>query len=101
MHLIGRPALNAFKKRHPLAINWLDNWWHVAMQADWRNLEDVRGVYQNVDQVGRCLVFNVLGNNYRLICGVKYARANAQGILFLREFLTHAEYNQNKWKKHC
>lgn len=52
-------------------------------------------------QVGSCLVFNVCGNNYRLICGVTYANAWARGTLYVKHFLTHADYDKGKWKADC
>ncbi len=39
-------------------------------------------------------VFNVCGNNYRLICAIHYDT----GKVFLLRFLTHAEYDKDRWK---
>ena len=38
------------------------------------------------------------GNKYRLIVGVKYADDAQQGTLWVKHFLTHAEYSKNRWK---
>jgi len=40
-------------------------------------------------------VFNIRGNNYRLICGVAYANRWVKGTLFVKLFLTHAEYDKD------
>ena len=47
------------------------------------------------------LVFNIRGNNYRLICGVAYANHWVKGTLFVKHFLPHAEYDKDAWKRDC
>ena len=101
MHIIARPAISAAKLRHRDAARWLDGWWAVASRRSWTSLDDVRRDYPTADQVGRCLVFDSKGNKYRLVCGVSYARSSTQGTLFVKHFLTHAEYDSDQWKKDC
>jgi mRNA interferase HigB len=40
-------------------------------------------------------VFNIGGNNYRLITAIHY---NTK-IVYILRFLTHAEYDKDAWKK--
>jgi mRNA interferase HigB len=101
MHVIARPRIKEAMERVPDAASWLKAWWSVASKSKWTNLNDVRADYPSTDQVGRCLVFNVRGDNYRLIVAVKYASARTGGTLFVRQFLTHADYNKDSWKKDC
>ncbi|HEX5103833.1 MAG TPA: type II toxin-antitoxin system HigB family toxin [Pirellulaceae bacterium] len=101
MHVIARATLDAFGRKHRAAKEWLENWWQTAVRANWRNLDDVRRVYQSTDQVGGCLVFDCKGNNYRLIVRVSYANKYTRGTLFVKHLLTHAEYNKNRWKDCC
>jgi mRNA interferase HigB len=101
MNVISRPAVNAAIRAHPDAKDWLDAWWKIAAREQWTSLADVRAVYPRTDQVGSCLVFNVLGNHYRFIVGVRYATANRGGTLFVKHFLTHAEYDKDTWKDDC
>lgn len=101
MNVISRPALEAAKRKHPDAVGWIDGWWGIAKRMQWESLDDVRRAYPATDQVGRCLVFNVRGNRYRLIVGIQYATPSRGGTLFIKHFLTHAEYDQNQWKKDC
>jgi len=82
------------------AGKWLDAWRLVVRTAEWRNLEELRKSYPSADPVktksGRNVtVFNVCGNDYRLIVAIHYDK---QRIYTLR-FLTHAEYDKNDWKK--
>jgi mRNA interferase HigB len=101
MHVIARPAITKARHDYPDAEKWLDAWWMLATKARWQKLEAVRIDYPTVDQVGRCLVFNVCGNKYRFIVGVSYADQWTRGTLFVKHFLTHAEYDKDRWKKDC
>lgn len=78
---------------------WLEAWRHVVRAAEWRNLGDLRKSYPSADTVrtksGRNVtIFNVCGNDYRLIVSIHY---DIQRIYTLR-FLTHAECDKNDWK---
>ncbi|MBS0210191.1 MAG: type II toxin-antitoxin system HigB family toxin [Planctomycetes bacterium] len=101
MHIIAQPAIKTAQQRHPAARSWLDNWWLVAGKAAWVRLADVRLVYPTADEVGQCLVFDVRGNDFRLICRVTYANRWTEGTLLIKHFLTHAEYDKNKWCQDC
>jgi mRNA interferase HigB len=101
VNIISRPAIRLAQQAHPDTAEWLENWWQVAKAAQWQNLNDVRVTYPAADQVGRCLVFNVRGNTYRFIVGVRYATSDRGGTLFVKHFLTHAEYNKEAWKREC
>jgi mRNA interferase HigB len=102
MNVVSRPALRAAQARHPQCRKWLDNWWKTARKAHWRDLHDVRTAYPNADQVGRCLVFDAPGAR-RLIAGVYHSKPGRQdsGTLYIKDFLTHAEYDRGQWKKDC
>jgi mRNA interferase HigB len=101
VNIISRPAIRRAQLAHPDAAEWLESWWQVAKAAQWQNLSDVRVPYPATDQVGGCLVFNVRGKRYRFIVGVRYAASDRGGTLFVKHFLTHAEYNNDAWKKDC
>ncbi len=83
----------------PKAAGYLTHWRAVARAAHWNNLADVRRHYPSADAVrvasgGAVVVFNVCGNDFRLITAIHY---NTQCVFTLR-FLTHAEYSKGKWK---
>jgi mRNA interferase HigB len=101
MNVIARPAIDAAIERHPDADGWLENWWTTAKTSQWESLHDVRQDYPSADQVGRCLVFNARGNRYRLVVRVVYADKWQKGTLFVKHFLTHAEYDNGIWKGNC
>ena len=63
----------------------------------WQNWGEVRLSFGNADLIGNCVVFNVGGNKYRLITRILYP---SQKVFVLR-VMTHAVYDQNKWKEQC
>ena len=67
----------------------------LAKKADWRGLHEVRRDFPNADQVGGALIFDVLGNHYRLISTVSYAGQR----IFVKALMSHREYEQEGWMK--
>jgi len=66
-------------------------WLAMASRAQWRNPEDVKASYPKASILkGSRVVFNIKGNDYRLIAALQY-RA---GVLAIRFFGTHAEYDE-------
>ena len=66
---------------------WLD----IVTRASWRNPEDVKASYPKASILkGGRVVFNIKGNDYRLIAAVKYPA----GVLAIRFFGSHAEYDR-------
>ena len=95
MHVITRTRLVEFWDKHPNAKTSLQLLYKIATIAQWQNFVEVREVFASADQVKRLTVFNIGGNKYRLIALIDYKYQK----IFIRHVLTHAEYNQNDWKK--
>jgi mRNA interferase HigB len=99
VRIIKESFLVEVVKRHPKTARYLDAWRKTVRSANWQNLVDVRKTYPATDGVtvksGRqVLVFNVCGNEFRLIVAAHYDK---QRVYTLR-LLSHAEYGKNKWK---
>ena len=58
--------------------------------AECGSLADIRKFYPSADQVGKTLIFNIGGNNYRLLCCVSWELRR----LFFRALFTLAEYDR-------
>jgi mRNA interferase HigB len=97
MRIISEKRLKEFGDAHPDAQGSLRGWRQIVRQARWQNFAELRAIYPSADQVGKCTVFNIGGNNYRLVAAIHYDR----GIVYIRNVLTHAEYDREKWKKGC
>ena len=94
MHVISRKKLREFWTKHSQARDPLETWYRVVKHAEWDSFADVRLTFNSADAVGRFVVFNIAGNNYRLISAIHYNRRK----LFVRHVLTHREYDLGKWK---
>jgi mRNA interferase HigB len=101
MNIIATRTIREYQDAYPDAATGLDAWLEVAGKAHWESFNEVLETYASADRVGSCLVFDIRGNNYRLTCGIAYANRWVKGTLFVKHFLTHAEYDKNKWKPDC
>ncbi|MBN3989835.1 MAG: type II toxin-antitoxin system HigB family toxin [Nostoc sp. NMS2] len=94
MHIISRARLSEFWEKHSNAQTSLRLWYKLTSVAEWQNLVELRQTFPSADQVGNFTVFNIGGNNYRLITLVDYEYQK----VFIRHILTHAEYDKDDWK---
>jgi mRNA interferase HigB len=94
MHVISKKKLREFWERYPNAKPPLEAWYQVARYAEWETFADVRATFNAADRVGRFTVFDIGGNKFRLIAVIHFNR----GKLFVRHILTHAGYDDGKWK---
>lgn len=97
MRIISEKRLKEFGDAHPDARGPLRGWRDNVKQAHWANFAELRAMYPHADQVGRCTVFNLGGNKYRLVAAIHYDR----GVVYVRHVLTHAEYDRETWKEGC
>lgn len=100
MRIIKPSRIFDFAARHPRAASSLEHWLHLTKAAKWRHLRDVRSTFPAADpaRVGSgktVVIFNIAGNQYRLITAVHFNL----GKVFVLRFLTHKEYDQQGWKE--
>ncbi|RJF74466.1 type II toxin-antitoxin system HigB family toxin [Deinococcus cavernae] len=89
--VIARPKLNEFKEKYPEAADALDNWEDTVTSLSFSTFQELHAQINTVDLVnGVHLVFNIMGNRYRLITGVYWGHP----AIYLKEFFTHKEYDQ-------
>jgi mRNA interferase HigB len=94
MRIISRKRLLEFAKIHADVADPLDLWYRVAKSSNWLNLIDVKQTYSAADVVGNFTVFNIKGNDYRLITSIVYSKQR----IYIKYVLTHSEYDRDKWK---
>jgi mRNA interferase HigB len=97
MRIVSEKQLRQFTDKHPAAKASMKDWIKVVRRADWKDTSDVRATFNSADFYCECVIFNVGGNNFRIIAKVKYKIK----IVFIRFVLTHPEYDQKKWQKDC
>lgn len=97
MRVITKRRLQEFWGKHPNAESPLQHWYNAVRAADWNSLVDARQTFAHADPVGDCIVFNIAGNNYRLISVILFKVK----IVLVRQILTHKEYAKGEWKSDC
>lgn len=97
MHVISRKAIRNFCETHPEAAESLDYWYRIVKKTGWSHFAELRKTFSNADFVGKCIVFNIGGNNYRLISKIYFD----DQVCLIRKILSHTEYDKNKWKSDC
>ena len=101
MRVISKARLTQFWElpSHEDSEGPLRAWYtHVnSKSVSWQAWGDVKASFARASIVGDCIVFNIGGNKYRLICRIRYATQK----VFVLKVMTHREYDEDKWKDEC
>lgn len=97
MRIISKPILREFWSENPNAEIPLLDWYKQSKKSEWKNINEAREIFPHADLVGKCTIFNIGGNKFRLITKINYKTK----IIYIRFILTHNEYNKDKWKEDC
>jgi mRNA interferase HigB len=82
--------LNGRRRDQPVKTA-LDAWFAEANRAHWVSSADVKRLYASASIVGSDrVVFNIKGNDYRLVVAIDYEKA----IVWIKWIGTHAEYDK-------
>lgn len=101
MRIISRARLREFWQGHKQDKAPLGKWYKTVKFAIWEKPNNIKETYNSVDPyTDRKLrktvyIFNVGGNNVRVICAIHF---NTKRV-YIRFVLTHEEYSQEKWKE--
>lgn len=90
MRVISKRKLREYSKASAQAELPLVEWYITMKASHAKNLNELRKEFNGVDSVNGYTVFNIGGNNYRLITAIHY---NTQ-LCYLRTIWTHAEYSK-------
>lgn len=74
--------------------------WHTLVShrsVAWQSWSEVKIVFGSASLVGNCVVFNIGGNKFRLVTRILYPSQK----VFILKVMTHAEYDEDKWKEDC
>jgi mRNA interferase HigB len=97
MELIHFDVVEKSAKKHARSRSSLNMWRKTAIEARWTNFDEVKKTFRATDFYGDCVIFDVGGNNYRLIAKINYEYE----LVSIKAVMTHAEYDKDKWKKNC
>ena len=91
MRVIAKKTLRTFWTKHKDCEEQLKTWYKEAEEANWNNPRDIKRDYPSASflQENR-VVFNIKGNNYRLVVRINYD----YGIVWIRFIGTHTQYDK-------
>lgn len=91
MRIIALSTLREFWKKHPQAETPLRSWHAEASRVDWKSPADIKSAYGNASFLANNrVVFNIKGNDYRLVVAVHYNRR----MMYVRFVGTHRDYDK-------
>lgn len=94
MRIISKKKLKVFWTKHLQSEISLDNWYKIVTRNYYKNLVELKETFPSADLVENLVVFNIAGNKYRLITAIHFNT----GTVYIRDILTHSEYNKGRWK---
>jgi mRNA interferase HigB len=90
-NIITRRTLLEYCKKYPAAAIALQEWYHELVICDFKNFNELKQVYGNASLVADDrVVFNVMGNKYRLVVRIVFDFKAIQ----VKWCGTHAEYDK-------
>ena len=97
MRIIARRTLRQFveslagQKDQPAVKAALDSWCNEVSKAEWTSSADVKRLYATASIVSaERIVFNIKGNDYRLVVAVDFEKA----IVWIKWIGTHKAYDR-------
>jgi mRNA interferase HigB len=91
LRVIAKKILRDFWSKHSDCEQQLKAWFREAEKANWENPNDIKEEYPSASIINdNRVVFNIKGNNYRLIVKLSYEYQ----MVWIRFIGTHAEYDK-------
>ena len=91
MRVIALGTLRDFWVRHSAATEPIGAWYAIASRDRWASPADVKAAYRTASFLpGNRVVFNIKGNDFRLVVAMHYNRQ----IAYIRFVGTHRQYDQ-------
>jgi mRNA interferase HigB len=90
MRIVAKRTLREFWERYPDAEDPLLAWYREVEKEDWTKSSDVKDKFRSASFVGDHVVFNIKGNDYRLVVKINYPHR----VIYVRFVGTHKEYDE-------
>ena len=91
MRIIAVSYLRPFWESNPDAEQPLKSWVDEVKKANWSQPSDIKAQYRSASILkNRRVVFNIKGNDYRLVVAVDFEKA----IVWIKWLGTHGEYDR-------
>ena len=92
MRIITEATLRDYWQKHADAELPMREWIKVVKKADWASFTDVRETFGSADYHNGFTIFDVGGNNLRIIVKIEYIKH----LVFIKYTFSHAEYDNHK-----
>lgn len=95
IHLIKKQSIEKYVHDNARSRTSFETWLSIIKRADWDEPKDIISTFNSANILGKDsdrVVFNIGGNNYRLIC--KYHFGQNRIHLFIKWIGTHADYTK-------
>jgi mRNA interferase HigB len=90
-NIIARKTLLDYCKKYPEAATALQEWYYELLKSDFKHSNEVKRVYGSISLVGDDrVIFNIMGNKYRLVVRMVFESRAIQ----IKWFGTHSEYDK-------
>jgi mRNA interferase HigB len=93
MKIVFRKKVLSAIERYADAKTPIAVWSQMVKDNDYASLEELRKYSRHANEVYGYTIFNIKGNQYRLIVTINYKK----GIINIKKFSTHAEYDKINW----
>jgi len=93
MEIVGKSHLQRFQRDYPQSRKPLDLWVKTIESGYWKHFTQLKETFGSVDYVSGFVVFDIKGNDYRLITIVVFQEQQ----VFIKHVFTHHEYD--KWSR--
>jgi len=91
MNIISKRTIVQFYEKYPNSRTALEVWYADAKKAIWKSPNDIKDIYATASFVAdNRIVFNIKGNDYRLVVHVDYPRK----IVRVKFIGTHSQYDK-------
>lgn len=101
VHLIKKQSIEDYVLKNARSKASFEIWLSIIKRVDWKEPNEIISTFNSADILGKGssrVVFNIGGNNYRMICKYHFGRTKVH--LFIKWIGTHAAYtklcNDNK-----
>lgn len=91
MNIITKGTIKHYVEKYPLAKTALLNWYEEFLKVSFADFNELKSVYGSASIISNHrVIFNIKGNEYRLITSINFRRK----ALYIIWFGTHKEYDK-------
>jgi len=91
VRIVAKGTLRTFWTKHKDCEEQLKSWYNEVSKTNWNNPNELKKEYPSASILeDNRIVFNIKGNNYRLIVKINYEYK----ILWIKFIGTHGEYDK-------